>query len=284
MSLLDDDYESPFDAPDESGPIAAVDVADEPFHFSSIKWLCESALSYKRHLAAPRTTTAAMRRGTIVHRLVLGGPMPDIVESRSKRDCPEWARLLAEHPDRAREAVTEKEIEEARPYADAVLAHPVAREYLAGAEYEVPLEWEAFGRRCRTRGVDILARGHRHGDLKPVRSVRPERIRSDITGRNYHAQVRWIDIGLRARGHTFTAPPFLLCVEGPPVYDIVVVELHPADLVEGDKALHAWMERLSQAESSGEWPGYVTAPIRLEAQRRVDLSGVEEEDEEEFAA
>ena len=64
----------------------------------------------------------------------------------------------------------------------------------------------------------------------------------------------------------------------------MVVELHPADLVEGDKALHAWMERLSQAESSGEWPGYVTAPIRLEAQRRVDLSGVEEEDEEEFAA
>ncbi len=262
------------------GTLAVPDA--RALHYSDAKWLACSALHYKAHLAAPFEPTRAMRVGTIVHRLVLGGPFPDIVEARRGAA---WAAFKAEHPVRAREAVTQQEVDDAAPMADAVLAHPLAREYLAGAEYEVPLSWTIAGRRFRTRGVDILQRGRRHGDLKTCRSVRPEKLRWTIRDMLYHAQVRWVADGLAAEGFTFTEAPFLLCVEGPPAYDVVVVELTPADLEEGGKLIHTWLSRLDQAEQSGEWTGYSQAPIKLELPQALDLEGLEvEADTDEGAA
>lgn len=276
MNLLDEEYESPFGTPDESGPTTCEDV--EPLHFSTAKHLAKSAKHYLAHLNNPTPPSRAMRVGTLVHRMVLGGPFPDVVDARRGKD---WKTFVEAYPERAREAVTQEEIDDARPMADAVLAHHIAREYLAGAEFEVPLSWTIAGRRFSTRGVDILQRGRRHGDLKTCRSVRPELLRWTIRDMLYHAQVQWIADGLAAEGHTFTEAPFLLCVEGPPAYDVVVVELTEGDLVEGRKMIHQWLSRLDQAEQSGEWTGYAEAAIKLDLPQALDLSGLETEKEEE---
>jgi len=238
-------------------------------HWSDAKHLALSALHYKSHLATPFATTRPMRVGTCVHRFVLGGTFPTIVSSRRGKA---WDDLKREQPDVAREAVTQDEVDDAEVMAAAVLSHPLGREYLVG-EHEVPLEWELAGRRFATRGV-------RHGDLKTVRSVRPERLRANIRDMLYHAQIEWVRQGLEATGHTFTDQPFLLCVEGPPAYDVVVVELTKEDLIDGAKMIHAWMSRLEQAESSGEWTGYSQSPIKLDLPRQIDLSGLDDEDDE----
>jgi hypothetical protein len=232
------------------------------FHWSDVKWLAKSAKHYAANLEEPVDPTRGMRRGTIVHRGVLGGPPLEVFDGKARRGAA-WDDFVRRSAN-PREIVLASEVEEAEPYIAAVKACPVAKEYLVGAETEVPLAWSVGRRRCSTRGVDILQRGVRHGDLKTVQSCRPEELKWIVRKFLYHAQIEWIATGLAATGHTFTHPPFLLCVEGPPAYDVVVVELTRKDLEAGAKMIHSWWERLDQAESSGEWTGYATAPVRLE--------------------
>ncbi len=252
------------------------------FHWSDVKWLAKSAKHYAANLNEPIAPTRGMRRGTIVHRAILGGPALEIFDGKSRRGAA-WDAFAARSRC-PREIVLTSEVEEAEPYIDAVRCDPVAREYLAGVETEVPLSWTVGSRRCSTRGVDILRRGVRHGDLKTVQSCRPEELKWIVRKFLYHAQLEWIAQGLAATGHAFTHPPFLLCVEGPPAYDVVVVELTPKDLLAGAKMIHSWWERLDQAESSGEWTGYATAPVRLELGDGYEIEEDEDDETSEEAA
>jgi hypothetical protein len=199
-----------------------------------------------------------MRIGTATHRLVLGGPAP-IVFDGTRRGAAWDAKCAASpNPD---EIMNGREYSLAEAMAESVLAHPTAREYLDGAKYEVPLEWEYAGVSCWTRGIDILA-SDRLGDLKTMPSVMPRKAMRHAEDLLYHAQLGWYDLALEILGYPpRTRPAFLLCVETRPPHDVLVLELEPETLDKGRRCCHAWMEQYKTCSATDTWPGYSTAPV-----------------------
>jgi hypothetical protein len=206
--------------------------------YSALKSMSESPRAYRARVSAPHAPTRAMRIGTGVHRLVLGGDMPTAPG----------------------ESLTPSEMAHAESIAAAVMAHPLAMEYLRGARYEVPLEWTLSGVECRTLGIDIL-HPDRHGDLK-VLGVSPGRFIRHCESMLYHAQIAWYDMALDAIGYApRTRPPFLLCVQSRIPYDVVVLELEPETLERGRQHCMAWIEQYKGCRASDTWPGYSQCPI-----------------------
>ena len=245
-------------------------MLDRPISYSDLRAFSQSARHFQAQLEAPREVTAAMRVGTATHRLVLGGPAPSVY------DGTRTAKWKAETPD-YEEVLNGREYALAEAMATSVLSHPTAREYLDGARYEVPLEWEYAGVRCWTRGIDIL-HPTRLGDLKTMATVAPAKAMRHAESMLYHAQIGWYDLALDILGYPpRSRPAFLLCVESKPPHDVVVLELEPDTLAKGRQCCHAWLEQYKVARESGAWPGYTVAPVPW----ALYSSGLELDDEED---
>lgn len=125
-------------------------------HFSDLKMMALSAAKYRWAIDHRGEETRAMRVGTAVHHLVLGGSARIAVweGDRRKKGYEEW-----EARQDGATCLTRAEADEAQATADAVLAHEGAQRLLAGCIYEDPLEWEWQGIQFATRGIDAYVPG-----------------------------------------------------------------------------------------------------------------------------
>ncbi len=233
---------------------------DGTVHFSTLKKIADSGVQYLHAVSSPFEPTRAMLIGTGVHHLVLG-QRPTSKVARfpgEKRVGTAWKSFLEEHD--GYDILTEPEWNEAEQIAAAVMADRVAREYLSGARFEVPLTWEDSGLRCSTTGVDIVQPG-RIGDLKTTNTTEIEKWQRQAFSFSYHCQMAWYRRGCIANGIDVSHGMFLLGVDTKPPHEVVVLEMSEELIDLAERTLSLWIERLKVYAESKQFPGRAQSAV-----------------------
>jgi hypothetical protein len=262
--------------------------ADGSVHYSNLKKI---ALSGKEYLASlePFEPSSAMLIGTAVHHLVLGPrPGKPVVHfSGARRSGKEWDAFEAAHS--GAEILTAPEWSKALEVAHAIGEDPIATEYLAGARYEVPLEWEESGLKFSTGGVDVLGGIGGIGELKTSSTVHPETFQRQAFRMLYHCQLALyrrgaIANGIDVRPRSNSSHAFIIAAETRRPFDVTVHALSHELIELGDRTVALWIERLKSFVESRQFPGYAQSAIPWDVPPW--LAGGEEDDDdgEEIAA
>ena len=239
-----------------------------PVHHSTLKRMALSPAHYLHAATHPSEQTRPMRVGSLVHALVLGGKYARWPGDRRAKGYAEFEAAAA-----GSLVVTTSEYDDAAPVAEAVLASKVAAPWLRG-RHEVPLEWTIAGRRCATRGVDILGESH-IGELKTTHVAAPHRFTWEAKRMAYHAQLAWYSGAVEALDGTMPRGAedalVIIAVETAPPHPVVVYRLTPRAVDMGQRCNALWLEQLRVCEESGEWPGYVQDVVDLDVEEEVEL-------------
>lgn len=250
---------------------------DGTHHWSHVKKLALSGKQYLHAVNTPFEPTPAMLLGTAVHAIVLGQRpnKPVVVYPGKTRSGKAWEEFESSaHPDA--EIVTASEWTKAESVAAAVMSDPLARHYLDGARYEVPIAWEELGLKFSSSGIDILPDG-RLGDLKTTSTVEPEATKRQIRRMHYAEQIVFYRRGCRANGIDTSKGLFLLCVETRAPYEVVPFELSERRIEMAERTISLWLEKLRAFTAAKQWPGYTQTPIMLD----IEAWEEGEEDDEE---
>ncbi len=233
---------------------------DGTVHFSDLKKVADSGVQYLHAINTPHEPTRAMLIGTGVHHVVLGQRHGSNVVRfpGDKRVGKEWKDFAAQHA--GADILTVPEWDEAEQIATAVLTDPVAREYLSGARFEVPLSWTDGDMKCSTSGVDIIQPG-RIGDLKTTNTTEIEKWQRQALSFSYHCQMAWYRRGCIANGIDVSHGMFLLGVDVKPPHEVVVLEMSE-DLIDlAERTLSLWLERLKVYIASRQFPGRAQSAV-----------------------
>lgn len=252
---------------------------DGTHHFSQVKKLALSGKQYLHACNSPNEPTSSMLLGTLVHFFVLGarpGSKPLVCFKGAKRQGKAWDEFQAANA--GAEIVTATEWERAEAIADAVKRDPVAQLRLAGAQFEVPLQWtEEGGIVCSTSGIDIV-RAKSIGDLKTTTSTQPEAWQRQALKMLYPQQMAWYRRGARANGLDVSEGLFVLGVETRPPFEVVDLELTEAMIDFADRTVSLWLEKLRVYRESNQWPGYAQSSVPWDVPSWMQSS--DDEDEE----
>lgn len=224
----------------------------EPLHFSRLKLMSRSPAHYRVGFGEP---TPAMRFGTLVHTVLLGG---DYAVWEGDRRGNVWKDFEAKHEGRL--IVTSKEYQAALQCAEAVRADRVAAPLLEGKHEQA---WAAtlYGRPCEGR-IDI-AGPRATVDLKTTSDASPWRFQRQCLALAYHAQLAWYQDARRALGED-PGEAYLIGVETKAPFAVTVLRITPRALDEGRRITRLWVERLEACELANEWPGYVQSAVDLD--------------------
>jgi hypothetical protein len=241
-------------------------VSSAPVHWSNLRHMARSAAHYRASLDAEREPTPAMRFGTLVHGILLGGADVSIWEGDARRGKA-WESFAADHAHRT--IVTRAEYDRGSFVAESVDRHPKAKAILTDARYEVPAEWAYSGRSCATRGIDILGRGY-IADLKTTTDARPAFFSRHAKIMGYIGQLAWYAEAARKLGEA----PFdwyLIAAETAAPYAVSVLQLTSSAQDYGSRSVRLLMEQLRVCEDSGVWPAYCDAAVPLDVEQADDL-------------
>lgn len=272
-----------------------MNTISDPVHLSNLKKIGEAPAIYKDSLGRDEDKLA-YRHGRLTHLLLLGvqaGVKWDIFPGR--RAGKVWEEFRDARPDV--DIFTKKEYDLALAMAKSVEATPLAMKYLKG-EFELPVEWtyEGTGRRCCTRGIDVLNREKAYtAELKTAVSSHPERFPRDAIKLGYHAQGSWFKDAAKSLGVT-TTKHYVIAVEKKRPHVVTVFCITARAMLEGEKLVRGWMERLKSCEDANEFPPYaqdvVDLDVRSDDEENDDLvyegddedeDGEASEDEEKVA-
>lgn len=243
--------------------------------WSELNKASKSGAHFRAAYTDPKEATAPMRLGSITHVLTLGGAGL-LVWNGERRAGKEWEAFRADAQPGAL-IVSKKEYDQARRVADAVVASPLARPLLEGV-HEHELAWTGpLNRKCAGR-VDI-ATGKRLVELKTTTRAEPGWFARHAIAMNYHAQLAWYQDGARANGIP-AEEAWIIAVETAAPFAVTVLELTERAIEQGRKACHLWVEKVVGWEQAGEWPGYAQSPVPLDVVDRVELEGLDDNDEE----
>jgi hypothetical protein len=249
---------------------------DHVVHFHDLKRIARSPAHYLAGLSADDTDKPSFRFGRLVHKILLGG---DYVVYAGDRRGNAWKAFQEEH--QGQDIFTAEEAVKAKAIADAVRSHDIAGALLEG-EHELPVEWSMFGRKCATRGIDILSRQKRViVDLKTASTTEPWLFSRAARRYCYHAQLAmYVDAAASLDVQVDDA--YLIAVETAAPYAVTVLHATPRVLDEGRKLLRSWMERLLACEEADAWPAYTQSVVEFDVEDSGDV--VLEIDGEEIAA
>lgn len=224
----------------------------EELHFSRLKNMARSPAHFRAAILEPSEPSPAMKFGTLVHSLALGG---EFVVYDGDRRGKAWTEFSAAHEGTL--IVTAKEHERAKRVAEAVLTDPVAAPLLDG---EREIEWKArlYGRACGGR-VDVYKRAAHLVDLKTTTDAHPDRFQYAALRLAYHAQMSFYRDALGHNGAVY-----LVAVEVTSPFAVTVMRLTERALDEGAKMNRLWVERLNVCEATDEWPAYCQSPVPLD--------------------
>lgn len=243
----------------------------ELVRFSTLKRIALSPAHYRAAVEEPFASSAAMRHGTLIHAICLGG---DFVVYDGERRGKSWQTFAEEHEGRT--IVTRAEHDRAMECARVVMTHPIAGPLLRG-QREIELRWEWCGRACGGR-LDVLGPSFVN-DLKTTTRSEPGWFGRHALRMHYHVQAAWYREGARQNGHTADAA-YLTAVEIKPPYAVTVMRLTERALEEGERIARLWMERLLGCEAVGEWPEYAQSVIDLDVPDEQEFLFAEDAEEE----
>lgn len=252
-------------------------------HWSELKAMGKSPAHFRAAYEHPKPSTPPMQFGSLVHSVLLPGG-DKYVAFEGERSGNRWKDFKAQHEGEM--IVTVAELAKAKRIARAVQTDPVAAPLLgiidgryADVETEKTISWSMLGRKCGGT-IDLIAPGR----IVEVKTTSPSLAAPGTFTRHalkmgYHAQVSWYADGARAAGHDVLVA-WIVCVETEPPYDVVVHKVTQRAMDEGRKLIRLWMERVTQCEAAGVWPGYAQSPVDLDV---VEDAGLMIDGEEVFA-
>ena len=199
-----------------------------PVSFSGLKQFSKSPAHFVHYKQSEYTSSPAMRRGTLVHRMVLEPHEMAKVQviDASTRSTKAFKQAEEQHGEWA---VLQKELDEAQAIADAVLQHKTAARLLERAEYkEQHLTWDCEGLRMHgypdAYGNGVLL------DLK-VTNPEPNKFLRTVLDAQYHMQLALYSLALPE-----PVELYWLCVDPNAPHTVCVYAPTPAMVAAGVKA------------------------------------------------
>ena len=243
------------------------DPRSVPVRYSSLKMFALSPAHYLSRLTDPDDKdTLARRIGRGTHAMVFGTPWT--VYPGKVRNGRVWDEFRAAHE--GEEILNQREYEQSRRMADALLGNELARTFLLGdgAKVEQSIDWSFLGRACRSRPDSY--RPEAIVDLKTTRLLPPARFIRSATTLGYHGQLAFYQDAIRSAGIGTADEAYIVTVESVPPYSVTVMHLTPRALEYGRRMWRVWFEELLNCESSGQWPGYAQEPIEFDVDPSLD--------------
>jgi len=240
--------------------------ADGRVHLSELRGHAHCPAMVAYNVQHARDVTRPMLVGGIADCLVFATGKGHALFPGARRSGKEWDQFKADNPGKY--LCIQSELDDATGAARAVLANPVARKLLDGAEYQKALQWEAYGLPCASGiegergGFDIIGAKHwRTGrpyiaDLKVTADVEPRAFSRHARKMHWPVQGRWFLGAAHAKG--LPAEDFyLIGVRATPPHLVTVLRVPERELEIGGRLLTLWTERHLACEAAGVWPEYV---------------------------
>lgn len=230
-------------------------------NWSTLTHLGRSPLHYRHAVDRGFPDSAAMRKGRLMHCLVLTPHLfdRDYAVWDKRRAGKEWEAFKAAHKDR--EIVTESELAAAKLQAAAVAAHPAASALLAQVpveKREAVLRWEEPGIGPAKARLDAIGPSFIL-DLKSCRDAAPGPFARSVVAYSYHGQLSWYQRPFRG-----SVDAYLIAVEGAAPYDVVVYQLPEHVLAAGDELVERRLSRLRHCLTTQQWRGVSDDVLPLE--------------------
>lgn len=225
--------------------------------FSRLKHMGRTPMHFKHACETPFEATPAMRFGTLVHAMVLGGEFVTW-EHPNGRSGKGWKAFKEEHEGEF--IVTSAEVLKALPVARAVQQHPAVRETgCLDGDREVELHWKRWGVDCGGR-LDVVGRqsfGTFVTDLKTTVDAEPDRFQWQARKMSYHGQIEWYGAGAVLSGHLEQVDHhYLVAVESKGAHGVSVHRLTRENLDFAQRITRGWVESYRNCAESNSWPGY----------------------------
>lgn len=223
-----------------------IDPKAVPVRHSSLKNMGKSPAHYLEALQTPFESTAAMKLGTAIHSMVLGGS--PVIGFEGGRRGKAWEAFESDHPGMI--ILTTDEHERAIACRDSIAADPNAMRVLEG-NYEQVVNWEHGGRACVST-LDVHNPGKWITELKTTISAKPSKFLYQARNLNYDSQLAFYTeaVGGGIPEH------FIVAVETAAPFPVTVFRVMPSTIELGRALWHSWFERLRVCEESDDWPAY----------------------------
>lgn len=228
-------------------------------------WILRSPKHYRHCLSHPPKDTDATENGTALHAALLEPetfsgryaiePDPAVIGGDRPRSTKAYRDEVSKMVASGFAVLKTDDFNSVHAMVRAVQDHKHAVRILERAtEREQTMIWErtvSDAHLCRGR-ADLL--GDRMlADVKTTRSL--ERFSPwVISDQGYHRQMAWYVDGLAQLGRVIDFV-YLIAIENVPPYDVGVFVLDPDALRVGRDECDRALERLSECEESGKWPG-----------------------------
>ena len=237
-------------------------IAIDAENWSSVKWMRDSARSYRWHRDNDQPSTTSQLRGRLLHHLVFEfeqvGTHYAIFEG-DRRGTNEYKAFEAAHPDKP--ILKASEMDEVRAQAAAVRASPLVAPYLDDGEFELTLQWTDQATRLPCKGrVDWWHPATRTLlDLKggTINEQRFARVAANLgfvhqVGGHYAA-------GIKATTSQPPAKVGFVVVEPKPPYDVALFVLSEKQIEAAHEEVTELLRQVASCRLRGQWPGRYAA-------------------------
>lgn len=222
-----------------------------------------------------KETNDAMRFGSMVHMALLETDkfmskyvkMPEFGDLRSSKNREAKERWLSDVPPGAMPIEAEK-LDRLHRIIDSIQTyrHPETGEriivnLLKDAVFEASgyFRDSVTGLKCRIR-PDILRMDlSAMPDLKTTRDPSPDFFSKEIWNRQYHVQMAFYAMGVKAITGREPKLPCFIAVQNEPPFDVAVFECDEVMMDRGAKAVRKGLDRIAECMSAGQWPGVQTS-------------------------
>lgn len=245
-----------------------------PIRFSHLRAFGVSAAHGRMARTRDTSPTSAMALGTALHKLLLTKE-PVVAYPGKVRAGKEYKAFCEANP--GAEILTTTDYKKVKKMVASVRANNLAKPLLRGTK-EKTLLFEWFGRKCRAT-PDVLGKGFIM-DLKTCQSSHPDKFPWSARRLAYHAQLAFYRIAAREMGRD-ASNCYIVAVESTAPYPVTVFHITESSLLEGEKCLTLWMERLIQCEEANYYPAYTDALVPMDMPQDIELDFGEEATEED---
>jgi hypothetical protein len=228
-------------------------------NISTLKEIRKSPAHYVYRLANPREDETGLVLGRLNHSLVFEPEKVEkdyaIFQGKTRRGKL-WDAFEAENLAAGKTILKENEYRSCLGVRDAVLAHPIARQYLAAGEAEQALQWidQPTGLLCKMRldfrstSVPAIA------DLKGTTSTEARLFGTVAARMGYHLQAAHYVAGAKANGYG-ELPFVIIAVEIDAPHDVTCFALDEDTMYLAEQERQELLRLVAKCRGEGKWPG-----------------------------
>jgi exodeoxyribonuclease VIII len=235
---------------------------EHPLRNSHLKAMQRSALHARHAVLTDSEPSLAMRVGSGVHSLLLGGP-PLVLYPGKVRRGKEYEAFVAAQPDGAL-IMTGADYDRSHRIADSVRNDKLATDVLfrPGSVYEKTIFFDQNGR-ARRCTPDVRSASHLV-ELKSTRDASPEKFTRDAIRMGYHCQLADYGNAIFQTTGVFPDDVFIVAVEQHAPFGVSVHRLTARALEMGERLVRTWLEQFMACEASDQWPGYSQSVVEFD--------------------